>query len=82
MGFVAANEHQTGLEAAGIVTRVGKAIDNFKIGDRVVVIRRDGGCFANKVKHIVEGVHHIPDWMSFEVKKKPFDVHCYRVSDY
>ncbi|KAL2072660.1 hypothetical protein VTL71DRAFT_12003 [Oculimacula yallundae] len=66
MGFVSANEHQTGLEASGVVTRVGKDIDKFKPGDRVVIIRRDGGCFANKVKHIVEGVHLIPDWMSFQ----------------
>ncbi|GKT64373.1 polyketide synthase [Colletotrichum tofieldiae] len=74
MGFVPANEHQTGFEASGIVTRVGKDIDKFHPGDRVVIIRRDGGCFANKVKHIVEGVHLIPDWMSFEVTKPPATV--------
>ncbi|KAH6685860.1 hypothetical protein F5X68DRAFT_276598 [Plectosphaerella plurivora] len=48
LGFVPAHEHRFGLEGAGVVTRVGNAVETYKIGDRVIVLNRDGGCFANR----------------------------------
>lgn len=67
MGFVASNERRLGLECTGVVTRRGKDATAVSVGDRVLLIRKDGGGFGNKVTSVVEGVQRIPDWMSFEV---------------
>lgn len=68
MGFVSANEHQIGLECAGYVTRVGLGVQTeFQRGDRVILTRRDGGVFANRVKARHIFVQKIPDWLGFEV---------------
>lgn len=69
MGFVAANEHMFGLECTGVISRVGKDVDSLCVGERVLVVRKDGGGFGNRVQSRVEGVHRIPDWMSFEVRE-------------
>jgi len=68
MGFVVANDHFFGLEGAGIVSRIGESVKNVKPGDRVMVVStKEKGCFANRVRTDCQGVHRIPDWMSFEV---------------
>lgn len=66
MGFVPCNEKVLGLECAGIITRVGNGVDWLSVGDRVAVVRKDGACFANRVKSVAGGVHRIPNWMTFE----------------
>lgn len=66
LGLVPENQYMLGLEGAGIIRRLGagKKAQKFHIGQRVVLIRR--GSFGNKVQCPVEGVHAIPDWMTFE----------------
>ncbi|KAI1773059.1 putative polyketide synthase [Hypoxylon cercidicola] len=66
MGFVAANDHRFGLECTGYVTQIGKNVPDLQVGGRVLLVRRDGGCFANRVRTRYHGVHRLPDWMSFE----------------
>ncbi|KAK2010479.1 putative polyketide synthase [Colletotrichum eremochloae] len=69
MGFLPSDEQRLGLECAGIVSALGaeaSARTNLKRGDRVVVIRRDGGCFANRVRSRCEDVSKIPDSWGFE----------------
>ena len=66
IGIVPEDQYRLGQEGAGIVRRVGKAASPYKVGDRVLVDRR--GCFANRVQAPVEGVHLLPDSMSFEVR--------------
>lgn len=66
LGLVPEDQYMLGLEGAGIIRRLGagKKAQKFRIGQRVVLIRR--GSFGNKVQCPVEGVHAIPDWMTFE----------------
>ncbi|KAL5456401.1 hypothetical protein PMIN06_003908 [Paraphaeosphaeria minitans] len=66
LGLVPENQYMLGLEGAGVIRRLGagKKAQRFRIGQRVVLIRR--GSFGNKVQCPVEGVHAIPDWMTFE----------------
>lgn len=66
LGLVPENQYMLGLEGAGVIRRLGagKKAQKFRIGQRVVLIRR--GSFGNKVQCPVEGVHAIPDWMTFE----------------
>ncbi|TVY51056.1 Fumagillin dodecapentaenoate synthase [Lachnellula cervina] len=64
MGIVPGNEHTLGGEGAGIVTRVSPEIDNFKVGQRVVVF--DKGTFANRVQTTPGRCYALPDDMSFE----------------
>ncbi|KAL7929292.1 hypothetical protein V8C35DRAFT_331814 [Trichoderma chlorosporum] len=64
MGIVPENEHLLGLEGAGIVRRVGPGAEQFKIGDRVAILRN--GTFANLIQTPIERAHKIPDWLSFE----------------
>ena len=66
MGFVPANEHLFGLECTGIVTEIGKDVTTVKPGDRVMMVRRDGGCFANRVRNRWHAVYRLEDWISFE----------------
>lgn len=66
MGFVPANEHQFGLECTGIVTDIGKEVTNVKPGDRIFMVGRDRGCFANRVRNRWLAFHALPDWISFE----------------
>lgn len=66
MGFVPANEHLFGLECTGVVTQTGKDVTTVKLGDRVLLIKRDGGCFANRVRNRWQAVYVLPDCISFE----------------
>ncbi|KAI1381948.1 putative polyketide synthase [Hypoxylon crocopeplum] len=65
MGFVPANEHLFGLECTGIVTEIGRDVTTVKPGDRVLMVRRDGGCFANRVRNRWHAVYLLGDSMSF-----------------
>ena len=65
MGLVPADEHRLGLDGAGVIRRVGRYVSSVKVGQRVVVHRK--GSFANRVQSPEEGVHSLPDSMSFEV---------------
>ncbi|KAH6612780.1 PKSKA1, partial [Chaetomium sp. MPI-SDFR-AT-0129] len=64
MGIVPGDETQLGHEAAGIVRRVGKAVTDYSVGERVVVFGK--GTFANRVRTTPARMHRIPDSMSFE----------------
>ncbi|KAH9983886.1 KR domain-containing protein [Xylariaceae sp. FL0662B] len=65
MGFVPANERLFGLECAGIVTSIGKDVSTVEPGDRVLMVRRDGGCFGSKVRNRWHAVYKLEDWISF-----------------
>ena len=64
MGIVPENQYLLGLEGAGIIRRIGKRVGNFKVGQRVLVHKK--GSFANRVACSIDGVHLLPDDMSFE----------------
>lgn len=66
MGIVPGDLRRLGLEGAGVVRRVGGKVTSLSVGQRVAVYRR--GCFANRVQSPIQGVHSIPDSMSFEVQ--------------
>ena len=53
-----------GIECAGIITKVGKATNHLKIGDRVCAIA--AGSFANRVRAIKDLVSIMPGSMEFE----------------
>lgn len=65
MGFVPANEHLFGLECVGVVREVGKDVVNVVPGDRVLMIKQDGGCFANRVRNTHKVAQKLPDNISF-----------------
>ena len=65
LGLVPADEYRLGIEGGGIVRRVGPNTKSFEVGQRVLVMRK--GSFANRVQSPVEGVHLLPQSMSFEV---------------
>ncbi|KAI1348897.1 polyketide synthase [Xylaria sp. FL0043] len=58
------NETPVGLEAAGIVTRVGSAVTRFKEGDRVFGFAFRGA-FSTHVRGLEGTVAHIPENLSF-----------------
>lgn len=58
------NEHKLGVDAAGVVTRVGKAVAGLKPGDRVMTATCDA--FATYVRFPAAGAIPMPDTMSFE----------------
>lgn len=64
MGIVDGAKDKLGMEASGIVARTGSAVNNVKVGDRVVVV--DNGCFATR--KVMSGQHtvRIPPEFSFE----------------
>lgn len=64
MGIVPENEHLLGLEGAGIVRRVGKGAEQYKVGDRVAVLKN--GTFANRIQVPIERTHIILEDLSFE----------------
>lgn len=64
MGIVPENEFALGLEASGIVKRLGPGVERFKVGDRVCFL--NNGSYANRVQVSAERTHAIPDSMSFE----------------
>lgn len=58
------NENKLGVDAAGVVTRVGKAVTNLKKGDRVMTATCDA--FATYVRFPAAGAIPVPDDMSYE----------------
>ena len=66
MGIVPANEYQFGLECTGIVTAIGKDVTTVRPGDRVLVVPRSNGCFANRVRARWLAVYPLEDRISFE----------------
>ncbi|KGO72702.1 Acyl transferase/acyl hydrolase/lysophospholipase [Penicillium italicum] len=64
MGIIPENEHLLGLEGAGTIRRVGKSVDTYTIGQRVLVFER--GTFGNRIHATTERVHAIPDSMTYE----------------
>jgi acyl transferase domain-containing protein len=57
-------ETPVGLEAAGVVTRVGSGVTRFKEGDRVFGFAFKGG-FSTHVRALEGTIAHIPDNLSF-----------------
>ena len=57
-----------GHEGAGVVKEVGKAISDFKVGDRVAIRSWSGGTFAEylKIRLGKDDIIKIPPNMSFE----------------
>jgi NADPH:quinone reductase-like Zn-dependent oxidoreductase len=64
LGILPADRFLLGLEGAGIIKRIGAQVQDFKIGDRVLVDMP--GCMSNRVQVSAQGVHTIPDQLSFE----------------
>ncbi|CEJ62150.1 hypothetical protein PMG11_10658 [Penicillium brasilianum] len=64
MGVVDENEHTLGSEGAGVVTRVGADVQDFHIGDRVMLIH--SGCLGNRIQVPQGRVQRIPNSISFE----------------
>jgi hypothetical protein len=64
-GLFQANEHLLGLEAGGVIRRLGPNSGLLKVGQRVVVCRK--GSLANRVQSPIEAIHPLPDTMSYEV---------------
>lgn len=58
------NERKLGVDAAGVVTRVGRAVSGLKPGDRVMTATCDA--FATHVRFPAAGAIPMPDSMSFE----------------
>lgn len=54
----------TGLEAAGRVVAVGKSVNDFSIGDRVILISNNNWVQRKNVP--ATSLHPVPDWMSLE----------------
>ncbi|KZL70949.1 polyketide synthase (beta-ketoacyl synthase domain-containing protein) [Colletotrichum tofieldiae] len=57
-------ENKLGVDASGIITRVGSAVSNFKPGDRVMTASCD--TFATYVRFPAKGAIAVPEKMSFE----------------
>lgn len=57
-------EHKLGVDAAGVVTRVGKAVKGLKPGDRVMTATCDA--FATYLRFPAAGAIAMPENMSFE----------------
>ncbi|KAK6383872.1 Type I Iterative PKS [Exophiala oligosperma] len=57
---------EIGSEAAGVVCKVGNAVNNFKLGDRVVTWQRNEGCLRTHLRSTETSTLAIPDNLSFE----------------
>lgn len=64
MGIVNDSKDSLGLEASGVVTRVGSVVQHLKAGDRVATLSR--GLLATKKVVRADQVIKIPDHLSFE----------------
>nr|URN71259.1 alternapyrone polyketide synthase [Menisporopsis theobromae] len=58
------NERKLGVDAAGIVTRVGKAVTDYRVGDKVMTASCD--TFATYVRFPAAGAIAMPEDLSFE----------------
>jgi NADPH2:quinone reductase len=54
-----------GLEAAGNIVELGMEVNSFTLGQRVLAITRDGGCFAMRLAVDADRVVTIPNKMDF-----------------
>lgn len=64
MGIIDGPKNQAGLEASGIVTRIGSAVSNVQVGDHVITLGKE--LFATR-KVIPSGrVVRIPDDLGLE----------------
>ncbi|KAK5627739.1 hypothetical protein RRF57_003454 [Xylaria bambusicola] len=64
MNIVELSVRRFGLEAAGIVTRVGSEVADIKVGDRVVCLKKQA--FATKIVVEELACAVIPDYLSFD----------------
>ena len=64
MGIVVDTKDSLGLEASGIVTRVGADVQKIKVGDRVAML--SSGLLTTKKVVNAKQVMPIPDHLSFE----------------
>ncbi|KAL9111466.1 MAG: hypothetical protein Q9227_004144 [Pyrenula ochraceoflavens] len=64
MGIVPEDQERLGLDGAGVVVRLGDAVKDRRIGQRVAVLRN--GCYANRITASFKATFPIPDFMTFE----------------
>jgi NADPH:quinone reductase-like Zn-dependent oxidoreductase len=64
MGVVDSAAISLGLEAAGIVRKVGTGVSHLQVGDRVFVF--GGCCFSTRLRINAELCRRIPDVLSFQ----------------
>ncbi|PFH63073.1 hypothetical protein XA68_18210 [Ophiocordyceps unilateralis] len=64
MGIITSSHDGLGYEASGVVTRTGAAIENVKVGDRVMTVST--GCFATRLRVHGQLVAPLPEGLSFE----------------
>ena len=64
LGVVESQQPGFGLEAAGIVSRIGSSVEGFSVGDRVMCL--GATLFASHVHTIEDLSVKIPDDLSFE----------------
>ena len=64
MGVVESQQPGLGLEAAGVVSKVGSSINGFNVGDRVVCL--GAALFATHIRTIEDLCVKIPGNLSFE----------------
>ncbi|RYP07500.1 hypothetical protein DL765_009144 [Monosporascus sp. GIB2] len=64
MGLIEGLESTLGLECAGVISRVGQEVHDFRMGDRVMMFSH--GCLASKVVAPASQLIKIPDGLSFE----------------
>ncbi|KAE9577643.1 Reducing polyketide synthase PKS2 [Colletotrichum fructicola] len=60
-----ADKHALGVEAAGIITRVGSAVKSHKVGDRIAALTITHGAYATRTRTTAASVMPIPPKMSF-----------------
>ncbi|UQC84889.1 beta-ketoacyl synthase domain-containing protein [Colletotrichum lupini] len=61
-----ADKHALGVEASGIVTRVGSAVRAHKAGDRIAALTISHGAYATRTRTTAANVMAMPSNMSFE----------------
>ncbi|KAK1569964.1 beta-ketoacyl synthase domain-containing protein [Colletotrichum navitas] len=61
-----ANKHALGVEASGIVTRVGSAVKAHRAGDRIAALTIKHGAYATRTRTTAANVMPMPSKMSFE----------------
>lgn len=60
------SDYPLGCECSGIVSAVGKLVQDYKAGDHVIAnVKR--GCFCNTIRAPAEELEHIPQSLPFEV---------------
>jgi NADPH:quinone reductase len=55
-----------GVDAAGVVTKLGKNVKNFEIGDRVFLMHSDSGTYAEYATANAMYAFKLPDHYTFE----------------